>query len=208
MIDTLFQQLERAGRSEVINDLALKPREFAVLTLHRPSNVDEPESLRNLFEALSEIARRLPVIFPAHPRTQARIAEFGIDVPDGVRVMAPLGYLDFLRLWSQSRLVMTDSGGLQEETTALGIPCLTLRENTERPITVAQGTNRVVGRDRARILEAANEILAGEVGQVARIPELWDGHTAERIVDALITRANSPLINETKPGARAVSKKE
>jgi UDP-N-acetylglucosamine 2-epimerase (non-hydrolysing) len=207
MIDTLFQQLERAGQSEVMNDLALQPREFAVLTLHRPSNVDDSESLRNLFDALSEIARRLPVIFPAHPRTQARIREFGIGVPEGVRVMAPLGYLDFLRLWSQSRMVMTDSGGLQEETTALGIPCLTLRENTERPITVEQGTNRIVGRDRARILEAANEVLADEVGKKVRIPELWDGRTAERIVDALITRADSDLTNETKQGARAVSKK-
>jgi UDP-N-acetylglucosamine 2-epimerase (non-hydrolysing) len=208
MIDTLFQQLEKAEQSQVINDLALDPRGFAVLTLHRPSNVDDASSLRNLFDALSEIARRLPIVFPAHPRTQARIHEFGINLPDGILVMAPFGYLDFLRLWSQSRLVMTDSGGLQEETTALGIPCLTLRENTERPITVEQGTNRIVGRDRARILEAANGILDGEVGKAAKIPELWDGRTAERIVEALITRANSALNHETTPGARAVSKNE
>jgi UDP-N-acetylglucosamine 2-epimerase (non-hydrolysing) len=185
MIDTLFQQLERARNSQILGELALNPREFAVLTLHRPSNVDDPESLRRLITALGEIARKLPVIFPAHPRTQARMREFEIDLPEGVRVIAPLGYLDFLHLWSQSRLVMTDSGGLQEETTALGIPCLTLRENTERPITIEQGTNRLVGRDPVRIVEAANRILTGGGAKTAQVPDLWDGHTAERIVDAL-----------------------
>ncbi|HKX33108.1 MAG TPA: UDP-N-acetylglucosamine 2-epimerase (non-hydrolyzing) [Blastocatellia bacterium] len=193
MIDTLFRQLETARNSSILDELALSPGGFAVLTLHRPSNVDEPESLRRLLGALGEIARQIPIVFPAHPRTRGRIQEFGLTVPDGVRVMAPLGYLDFLRLWSQSRLVMTDSGGLQEETTALGIPCLTLRENTERPITIEQGTNRLVGCDPARILEAANQALAQGAGNSARIPELWDGHTAERIADALFARAGQTV---------------
>jgi UDP-N-acetylglucosamine 2-epimerase (non-hydrolysing) len=188
MIDTLFQQLDRAEHSHVLDELALKPREFAVLTLHRPSNVDDGESLAGLFNALGRISSRLSIVFPAHPRTQARMQEFGIAAPEGVRVISPLGYLDFLRLWSQSRLVMTDSGGLQEETTALGVPCLTLRENTERPITIEQGTNRLVGRDPARIVKAAEEVLSPGYAKEARIPELWDGRTAERIVDALVSQ--------------------
>jgi UDP-N-acetylglucosamine 2-epimerase (non-hydrolysing) len=189
MIDTLFQQLGRARDSAILNELELRPREFAALTLHRPSNVDDPEALRRICSALGEISRELPVVFPAHPRTKARMREFGIDPPAGVRVMAPLGYLDFLRLWSDARLVLTDSGGLQEETTALGVPCLTLRENTERPITIEQGSNRLVGSDPARIVGAAREILSGGVSYGRRAPELWDGHAADRIVDALIARA-------------------
>jgi UDP-N-acetylglucosamine 2-epimerase (non-hydrolysing) len=190
MIDTLFQQLERARNSTVLQELELRPREFAALTLHRPANVDDPESLGRILYAIGAIARELPVIFPAHPRTQARMREFDFDAPAGVRVISPLGYLDFLRLWSDSRMVLTDSGGLQEETTALGVPCLTLRENTERPITIEQGSNRLVGSDPARIVSAAREILSGGVSYAARAPELWDGHTADRIVDALITRSN------------------
>jgi UDP-N-acetylglucosamine 2-epimerase (non-hydrolysing) len=188
MIDTLLMQLERARQSRVLEELELRPREFAALTLHRPANVDNPEALRRIFGALGEIARALPIIFPAHPRTQARMREFGVTAPPGLRLLEPMGYLDFLRLWSQARLVLTDSGGLQEETTALGIPCLTLRENTERPITVEQGTNQVVGRDPARITGAAFEILRGQCSRAARVPALWDGHTAERIIEALIAR--------------------
>jgi UDP-N-acetylglucosamine 2-epimerase (non-hydrolysing) len=158
-----------------------------VLTLHRPANVDDPTTLRKIFSALEKIAAELPVIFPAHPRTQARLDEFGIQPPPQVRIIEPLGYLDFLQLWSNARLVLTDSGGLQEETTALGIPCLTLRENTERPITVEQGTNRVVGREAQAILAATFDVLRGDQNQPARIPELWDGRAAERIVEALLT---------------------
>jgi UDP-N-acetylglucosamine 2-epimerase (non-hydrolysing) len=189
MIDTLFQQLGRARDSAILNELELRPREFAALTLHRPSNVDNPEVLSRICSALGEVARELPVVFPAHPRTQARMREFGISAPAGVRVIAPLGYLDFLRLWSDARLVLTDSGGLQEETTALGVPCLTLRENTERPITIEQGSNRLVGSDPAIIVGAAREILSNGVSYAGRAPELWDGHSADRIVEALIARA-------------------
>jgi UDP-N-acetylglucosamine 2-epimerase (non-hydrolysing) len=189
MIDTLMLQLDRAGRSRVLDELGVQPGAFAALTMHRPSNVDDPDALRRIVAVLGEVARELPIIFPAHPRTQARMRAFGISVPPGVRVLEPMGYIDFLRLWSNARLVLTDSGGLQEETTALGIPCLTLRENTERPITVAQGTNQVVGSDPERIREAVRAILRGEFKPASHIPELWDGHTAERIVEALIGRA-------------------
>lgn len=191
MIDTLMMQLNQSKQSRVLDELELRPREFAALTMHRPSNVDNPDALRRIFAALGEIACELPIIFPAHPRTQARMREFGITAPSGVRILEPMGYIDFLRLWSNARLVLTDSGGLQEETTALGIPCLTLRENTERPITVEQGTNQVVGSDPERIKQAAGSILRGEFERASHVPELWDGHTAERIVEALITRAKS-----------------
>jgi UDP-N-acetylglucosamine 2-epimerase (non-hydrolysing) len=190
MIDTLFQQIERARHSTVLDELELRPREFAALTLHRPSNVDDPEALGRILYAIGAIARDLPVVFPAHPRTRARMREFGLGAPTGVRLIDPLGYLDFLQLWSNARLALTDSGGLQEETTALGVPCLTLRENTERPITIEQGSNRLVGSDPARITGAAREILTGGASYTGRSPELWDGRAADRIVDALIARSN------------------
>jgi UDP-N-acetylglucosamine 2-epimerase (non-hydrolysing) len=191
MIDTLYRQIERARGSTILDDLSLKPREFAAMTLHRPSNVDAPDSLRRVFAAVGRIARALPVIFPAHPRSLRRMREFGVEPPPGVRVVSPLGYLDFLKLWSNSKMTLTDSGGLQEETTALGVPCLTLRENTERPITVEQGTNQVVGLDPERIVAAAEAIVAGGHPMSARAPELWDGHAAERIVTALIESSAS-----------------
>jgi UDP-N-acetylglucosamine 2-epimerase (non-hydrolysing) len=188
MIDTLLRRLELSQKSGILERLRLERGEFAVLTLHRPANVDDAAKLRGIFSALGDIAGSLPIIFPAHPRTQSRLREFGIENPRGLMVLEPMGYLDFLQLWRNARLVLTDSGGLQEETTALAVPCLTLRENTERPITVEQGTNRIVGSDPVRIVEAVSEVLSN--GRLAgkRAPELWDGHAAERIVKALLGR--------------------
>jgi UDP-N-acetylglucosamine 2-epimerase (non-hydrolysing) len=190
MIDSLLQSLKLAEKSRVREDLTLDEKSYAVLTLHRPSNVDNKEMLEGLLVALESIGERIPVIFPAHPRTRARIAEFGLSgriSPSRIRLIEPLGYLDFLRLYSGARFVLTDSGGLQEETTALGIPCLTLRENTERPITITLGTNRLVGTDPEKIKKAAFEILSGpSSSQDKKIPPLWDGHAAERICDALL----------------------
>lgn len=187
MIDTLFAQLEKAQDSAILESLSLAPRGFAVLTLHRPANVDDAPTLRRIFSALETLSAELPIVFPAHPRTKARLREFDITLPANLKLIEPLGYSDFLKLWSNARLTLTDSGGLQEETTALGIPCLTLRENTERPITVEQGSNQIVGRAPGRIIDAAMKILNSAQTQTARIPELWDGHAARRIVEALLT---------------------
>jgi UDP-N-acetylglucosamine 2-epimerase (non-hydrolysing) len=191
MIDSLFAQLERAANSRVREELGVAGIDYAVVTLHRPSNVDEPERLAAIMSALGRIAERLPVVFPAHPRTRRNLAEFGLlAAPESVGrllLVEPLGYLDFLRLYSGARLVLTDSGGLQEETTALGIPCLTLRENTERPVTVELGTNRIVGTSPERIIAAAEALDAAREATIApRVPPLWDGRTAERILDALV----------------------
>ncbi|HWT02292.1 MAG TPA: UDP-N-acetylglucosamine 2-epimerase (non-hydrolyzing) [Pyrinomonadaceae bacterium] len=191
MIDSLFSQLRRAEQSNVREDLHVAGTDYAALTLHRPSNVDDPETFGRILDALDEVSRRLPVIFPVHPRTRKALAEFGlasrVERAPNLRLIEPLGYLDFLRLYSGARLVLTDSGGIQEETTALGIPCLTLRENTERPVTVELGTNAVVGTDAERIVRAAWAALdAPRGGGPARVPPLWDGRTADRILDALL----------------------
>lgn len=195
MIDSLNQQLERAQDSRVREQLGVADRDYAVLTLHRPANVDEPSTLRRIVGALEEIGKRLPLIFPVHPRTRKTISELRLATPVagglGIHLIEPLGYLDFLRLYSGARLVLTDSGGLQEETTVLGIPCLTLRENTERPITVEMGTNTIVGADPARITAAAFAVLEGGNERAHRIPPLWDGHTADRILDSLLSRGDS-----------------
>jgi UDP-N-acetylglucosamine 2-epimerase (non-hydrolysing) len=186
MIDTLLDHLPRAREQGTPNKLGVEPGGYAVLTLHRPSNVDDPEVLRGLLSAIEEIQRQLPIVFPAHPRTRKRFEEFGlgsrIAAMKGLRVCEPLGYLEFLGLTSQARLVITDSGGLQEETTALGIPCLTLRENTERPVTVTEGTNTVVGVDPRRIVAEARAALAGR-GKAGRVPALWDGKASDRTAE-------------------------
>jgi UDP-N-acetylglucosamine 2-epimerase (non-hydrolysing) len=192
MIDSLLKHLPLAGKSKIRESLGLAGKDYAVLTLHRPSNVDELQTLGGILDALEAIGRRLPIVFPAHPRTLKMIAELGLEKrvhAHGLRLTDPLGYLDFLQLLSGARLVLTDSGGIQEETTVLGIPCITLRENTERPITVEQGTNTIAGTDTTRIVAAANHALDNRPNKSAlHAPELWDGHTADRILDALIER--------------------
>lgn len=188
MIDSLLKYLPLADKSTTKEDLGLRGKGYAVLTLHRPANVDDRQTLTRILEALEEIGRRISIVFPVHPRTLKMIAELGlrerITNTPGLRLIDPLGYLDFLSLYSGARLVLTDSGGIQEETSVLGIPCLTLRENTERPITVTMGTNKIVGRDPEKIIAAAVTALSETSKKAVSIP-LWDGHTAERIVDAL-----------------------
>lgn len=181
MIDTLRQHVGRARELPLPDGLA--PGQYAVLTMHRPSNVDSPERLAPLLSAINAIADRVPIVFPIHPRTASRLN--GVRLRPGIRSVEPMGYLPFLGLVARARMVLTDSGGIQEETTVLGIPCLTMRPNTERPITCEIGTNVLVGTDPARILLEANAILDGQTRQGA-IPEKWDGHAAERIVDILL----------------------
>jgi UDP-N-acetylglucosamine 2-epimerase (non-hydrolysing) len=191
MIDSLFLNMKRSEASAIRKRLGLTVWEYATVTLHRPSNVDNPETLGRIIDALVAVAEKLPVIFPVHPRTREKledpkIAEKLAAAPR-VRLIEPLGYLDFLRLFSGSRLVLTDSGGIQEETTALSIPCLTLRENTERPITVELGTNRIVGTDTMRIVGSAMAILKSEQSANRKPPPpLWDGRTSDRILDAIL----------------------
>jgi UDP-N-acetylglucosamine 2-epimerase (non-hydrolysing) len=185
MIDSLNKQLERAQHSTVREELGVADQDYSVLTLHRPSNVDDRETFERILGALAAIGKRLPIIFPVHPRTRKMIRESNRSFDSGLRLVEPLGYLDFLRLYSGARLVLTDSGGIQEETTVLGIPCLTLRENTERPITVTMGTNTIVGTNPAKITSAAFAALDNKSPE-RRIPPLWDGHTADRILDALL----------------------
>jgi UDP-N-acetylglucosamine 2-epimerase (non-hydrolysing) len=183
MIDTLLRFRAKAERSDVLSRLGLRPGGYAVVTLHRPSNVDHAGSLARLAGALRRIAAWVPVVFPVHPRTAPALAAAGLDLA-GLRTIPPQGYLDFLCLMSRARLVLTDSGGIQEETTVLQVPCLTLRENTERPVTIEQGTNRLVGADPDRIVAAARETLDSPP-PAGRIPDLWDGRAAGRIADVL-----------------------
>ena len=192
MIDTLRFNLARAvpaaqtlGRHGAAANWAQNG--FAVLTMHRPSNVDDPATLRSVLGAIREVGRRIPVAFAMHPRTRAKIEQHGLGgllAEDSLLKLPPQGYLEMLGLMQAARLVLTDSGGVQEETTALGVPCITLRDNTERPITVEQGTNTLVGQSPARILAAVDETL-GNAGKAGRIPELWDGRASQRIAAVL-----------------------
>ena len=198
MVDSLLYNLDKAKRSKILEELGLQlPTDYALLTLHRPSNVDDPESLHNILEALKKISREIPIIFPIHPRTRKQVEHFGfqhyfVDLTNhesritnnGICLVDPLGYLDFLKLMLHSKFIMTDSGGIQEETTVLGIPCLTLRDTTERPITISQGTNILVHNDTKRIVKEACRILDGKVKE-SNCPELWDGRAAERIVEII-----------------------
>lgn len=188
MIDSLFYNLEKANKLKVRENLGLDKKDYSVLTLHRPSNVDDEKKLSNLLEALISISEKVPIIFPAHPRTKGNIEKFGLSekiAASNIKLIEPLGYLNFMNLYSGAKLVLTDSGGLQEETTALGIPCLTLRENTERPVTISHGTNILVGTNPEKIKQAAFEILSRPDSTNKKIPPLWDGHTAERICNAI-----------------------
>jgi UDP-N-acetylglucosamine 2-epimerase (non-hydrolysing) len=187
MIDSLMEHLKLAERSTVRQDLGVDGRDYGVVTLHRPSNVDDQATLTGILDALSDISMQLPIVFPVHPRTRGNIEKFGLIEKletSAIKLVDPLGYLDFMRLYSGAKIVLTDSGGLQEETTVLGIPCLTLRHNTERPITIEMGTNVLVGNDPANIRRAASEALAAKHADT-KIPPLWDGHAAERICDEL-----------------------
>ena len=191
MIDSVFYNLEKSKESRIREDLNLTGKDYAVTTLHRPSNVDEKEVFTGLLDALVAVSEKIPVIFPVHPRTRRNIEQFGFAAQvenSNIKLINPLGYLDFMRLYSGARLVLTDSGGLQEETTALSIPCLTLRENTERPITIELGTNKLVGTNAEKIKQSAFEILENNSKTDKQIPPLWDGHAAERICDALLER--------------------
>ncbi len=189
MIDSLFHFLPVAQQSRIGDELGLRNgkgwQSFGVLTLHRPSNVDSTEKLAEILGAIDAIAKQVPIVFPVHPRTQQRLSQGGIKRYPQLRLIQPLGYLDFLCLLSNATLALTDSGGIQEETTALGVPCLTLRENTERPITISQGTNVLVGTNPSKIAAATEQVLRGD-GKRGRTPPFWDGHAAERIVEILL----------------------
>jgi UDP-N-acetylglucosamine 2-epimerase (non-hydrolysing) len=191
MVDTLLEHRARAQKINSSQKLGLSPRGYALLTLHRPSNVDVRETLEGIMEAVSEIAKELPVVFPCHPRTRPHLNQLltKLNGPNGMNenrviITDPLGYLEFLSLMIDARLVLTDSGGIQEETTVLGIPCLTLRDNTERPVTIELGTNVLVGTGRERILAAARKALTSRLSE-GRVPDLWDGKAAERIARTL-----------------------
>jgi UDP-N-acetylglucosamine 2-epimerase (non-hydrolysing) len=183
MVDTLLANADRAAARGTLAGLGLRPGQYGLVTLHRPANVDDPAVLGALCSALAEISRSgCPLVLPAHPRVDGRL--HGAGLPASVRIIPPLGYLDFIALEASARLVLTDSGGVQEETTVLGVPCLTLRDSTERPVTLTEGTNRLVGRDPDRIVGAAREVMAAP--PPPRRPALWDGHAGPRIAAALV----------------------
>ncbi len=188
MVDTLLTHRDRAvERSDVLERLGLSERGYAVMTLHRPSNVDTEDALQRMVYIILQTQCRLPVVLPLHPRTRTRLGQRVSDLVDaGVVLTDPLGYLDFLRLMCSARVVLTDSGGIQEETTVLGVPCLTLRENTERPVTLTQGTNFLVGTQPELVLSTLDEVLSEGVRRQYTVPEGWDGKAAHRIVDTLV----------------------
>lgn len=188
MVDNLLFQAEKLKDADTsgFETSAFKAaqRSYGVVTLHRPSNVDSAEMMARIGGALREIAAELPLIFPVHPRTRANLEKFGVDLGPNVKLIGPQAYMAFLNLWKDAVVVLTDSGGLQEETTALGVPCITIRENTERPVTVDEGSNVLAGTDPVRIVAEARKVLRGQ-GKQGRRPQLWDGRAAERIVNIL-----------------------
>jgi UDP-N-acetylglucosamine 2-epimerase (non-hydrolysing) len=184
MIDTLLASRQLSERSTVLEDLGLEKRNYAVLTLHRPANVDHPKVLKGLLVAIERLQRELAIVFPIHPRTRKVLNAHDLASMQNLRLVEPLGYLEFMKLVAHARLVLTDSGGIQEETTVLNVPCLTLRNNTERPVTVTEGTNVLVGLDPDGVISAGLRALATPLTP-GRRPELWDGRAAERILDVL-----------------------
>jgi UDP-N-acetylglucosamine 2-epimerase (non-hydrolysing) len=178
MADTLLANLDRARARPILADLGLEPGGYGVVTLHRPSNVDDPDTLADLIAVLEEVAKTTPLVWPVHPRVRT-----ALDLSPAIRALDPLGYLDAVALQAGAHMVLTDSGGMQEETTILGVPCITLRTTTERPVTVTCGTNQLVGTGREEIMHAVDQILAGAI--TGRRPERWDGDTARRVVDAM-----------------------
>jgi UDP-N-acetylglucosamine 2-epimerase (non-hydrolysing) len=191
MVDTLLRLRGVAAEREMPRKLGVEGSDYAFVTLHRPSNVDHPDTLAELLGALDDLGRRMPVLFAVHPRTRRRIGEFGLTPPNGpVQLLDPLGYLETVGLVDRAALVLTDSGGLQEETTVLGVPCLTARPSTERPVTVTEGTNRLVPSRRDAIGAAVSEVIARRAGGGFRPsrPEGWDGHAGERVIAALRER--------------------
>jgi len=190
MIDNVLYQAAKLAQSAAEFETSVfkqrYPR-YGVVTLHRPSNVDDAAMLARIGGALKEIAQVLPLLFPVHPRTRGNLEKFGIDLGTNITLVGPQAYMAFLDVWKDAAVVLTDSGGLQEETTALGVPCITIRENTERPITVEEGTNVLVGTDPQRIIDETRKVLRGE-GKQGRRPQLWDGKAAERIVEILATQ--------------------
>jgi len=192
MIDTLLNQVERAKQSGILQDLSLEAGKYGVVTLHRPANVDDEKVLGELLKVLVEISANLPLVFPIHPRTKSRLEAFGyldlLDSASNITCLGPAGYNDFLCLTSQAKVIVTDSGGLQEESTALGVPCLTMRPNTERPITVTLGTSTLVGSDSEKLKLHLTEVINGTY-KTGECPALWDGHAAERIAEIFVSEA-------------------
>ena len=189
MIDTLMRHREKARSSDVMQTLGVNSGAFALLTLHRPSNVDDRDTLAGILDALDQVQQSLPIVFPIHPRTRKNMEQFGlwdrVQAWENLVLTEPLGYLEFLCLMDHARVMLTDSGGIQEETTVLGTPCLTLRENTERPITVKEGTNCLVGADSGEIIGAFRDVMGQDTVAQPQLPKLWDGHAAQRIVGVL-----------------------
>lgn len=194
MVDTLLKNLDRARERPILRDLGVSEGAYGLVTIHRPSNVDNPDTLSGLIGALNKISADLPLVFPIHPRTR-KFIDVGA-LTDSITLTEPAGYLDFVALQAGARIVLTDSGGVQEETTMLGVPCLTMRDNTERPLTVEQGSNQVVGTDPSKIVSVARAVLESE--QAYPKPDLWDGDASGRIVDALVA---NPLETRLRPTA-------
>jgi UDP-N-acetylglucosamine 2-epimerase (non-hydrolysing) len=186
MVDTLLKHREIAEEtSDILSRLKLEKRNYAVMTLHRPSNVDDREVLTSIMQAIAEISKKIKIIFAMHPRTKKMMREFGLDsLLSSITIVEPQSYLDMLQLMNNAKMVLTDSGGMQEETSVLAVPCLTIRKNTERPVTVDEGSNTLVGVEGKDILQAADEILT-RGGKSGRCPDLWDGCAAERIVNII-----------------------